>query len=169
MLHEAMINFLRWIVNQTRAFFCRAAAQFNPTLHAPAPPQSGSGWPRSTLSSSRFTAPLARCYYSLGLYPEWEARLQGLDLVTARDIEKSIRWDAQTYSMSGKGQTAVSAYLAARAAGTLPTDQELEARFAASAPNASPKGGTSNSSSKDRKTNNEPNRQQTKQNQNEKK
>jgi hypothetical protein len=29
MLHEAMINFLRWIVNQTRAFFCRAAAQFN--------------------------------------------------------------------------------------------------------------------------------------------
>jgi hypothetical protein len=39
MLHEAMINFWPWIVNQTRAFFCRAAAQFNQlTSH-------NAGWP----------------------------------------------------------------------------------------------------------------------------
>jgi hypothetical protein len=29
MLHEARINFRRRIVNQTRRFSCRAAAQFN--------------------------------------------------------------------------------------------------------------------------------------------
>jgi hypothetical protein len=34
-----MINFWPWIVNQTRAFFCRAAAQFNQlTSH-------NAGWP----------------------------------------------------------------------------------------------------------------------------
>ena len=32
MLHEARVNFRRWIVNQTRRFSCRAAAQFNPGL-----------------------------------------------------------------------------------------------------------------------------------------
>ena len=32
MLHGAIINFRRRIVNRTRGFSCRAAAQFNPGL-----------------------------------------------------------------------------------------------------------------------------------------
>jgi hypothetical protein len=32
MLHETRINFRRRIVNQTRRFSCRAAAQFNPGI-----------------------------------------------------------------------------------------------------------------------------------------
>jgi hypothetical protein len=100
------------------------------TLHAPAAPQSDDGGPRSTLPSSRFTAPLARCYYNLGLYAEWETKLRDSDLFTAREVEKSIRWDCATYSMAGRGFEVVTGYLAARAAGTVASDKELAVRFA---------------------------------------
>ena len=94
------------------------------TLHAP----------RSTLNQpppSRFSGPLARCYYQLGLYPEWEAKLRELGALTARDIEKSLRWDGVTYSLAGKGGEVVNSYLADRAAGTVMSDEAIEARFAA--------------------------------------
>jgi hypothetical protein len=48
----------------------------------------------------------AACYYSLGLYGQWEAGQAALGKVTARQIEKSIKWDG-LHNYGGRGFQAV--------------------------------------------------------------
>ena len=64
MLHAAIINFRRRIVNRTRGFSCRAAAQFNPGLEVLRRDYGGAvegegedlGWPSRSFSIHQFTA-----------------------------------------------------------------------------------------------------------------
>src|ERR1017187_7964145 len=64
MLHAAIINFRRRIVNRTRGFSCRAAAQFNPGLEVLRWDCGGAvegegedlGWPSRSFSIHQFTA-----------------------------------------------------------------------------------------------------------------
>lgn len=57
-------------------------------------------------------ARLARCYYELGLFEQWEGCQRRIGCVPARDIEKALRWDGQTFSLSGKGREMITASLA---------------------------------------------------------
>src|ERR1035438_7850479 len=64
MLHAAIINFRRRIVNRTRGFSCRAAAQFNPGLEVLRWDYGGAvegegeelGWPSRSFSIHQHTA-----------------------------------------------------------------------------------------------------------------
>jgi hypothetical protein len=53
----------------------------------------------------------ASCFYQMGLYNAWEASLKRLGERTARDIEKSLRWDDSIPGYSGHGFETVSKYL----------------------------------------------------------
>jgi len=52
----------------------------------------------------------ATCYYRLGLYEKWEAGQVLLGKRTARQIEKSLRWDG-VHDFEGKGYQVVTDYL----------------------------------------------------------
>jgi len=52
----------------------------------------------------------ATCYYRLGLYEKWEAGQILLGKTTARQIEKSLRWDG-VHDFEGKGYQVVTDYL----------------------------------------------------------
>jgi hypothetical protein len=54
---------------------------------------------------------LASSYYQLNLFSDWEKQLQQRGVVTAREIEKAIRWDGVTYSCAGMGNQMVQEYL----------------------------------------------------------
>ena len=136
--HRVHLFLARWYLAQLQSDSAALARQLPSVPSLRAGEGMGKGGSPSNISPqlstepTRFSAPLARCYYNLGLYPEWETKLRELDIFTAREIEKSLRWDTKTYSMSGKGLSAVTRYLVDRAAGTLPTDADLAALFAAS-------------------------------------
>lgn len=55
---------------------------------------------------------LATCYYQTGQYAAWEEGRKSAGDRTARDIEKSLRWDGVTDSYSGLGYEIVTAHLA---------------------------------------------------------
>jgi hypothetical protein len=50
-------------------------------------------------------------FYLAGLYSRWEYNLADLHIVSARDIERSLRWDGLTVDNSGLGYEAVRHYL----------------------------------------------------------
>ncbi len=56
---------------------------------------------------------VASSYYQLNLFSDWENQLQRQKIVTARGIEKSIRWDGVTYSCAGMGNQMISDYVKA--------------------------------------------------------
>jgi hypothetical protein len=53
----------------------------------------------------------ASSYYQLNLFANWETNLPQLDITPARDIEKAMRWDGITPSMSGMGYQLISSYV----------------------------------------------------------
>jgi hypothetical protein len=59
---------------------------------------------------------LASSYYQLNLFSDWEKQLQQRGVVTAREIEKAIRWDGVTYSCAGMGHQMISEYVKAHQA-----------------------------------------------------
>jgi len=54
---------------------------------------------------------LATGFYELNLFSDWETELHRQGIVTAREIEKAIRWDGVTYSCAGLGNKIVGDYL----------------------------------------------------------
>lgn len=60
---------------------------------------------------TRLALRLATCRYQLGQYAAWEEEQKAAHLVTARDVEKSLRWDGVTTSYSGLGNEIVTAHL----------------------------------------------------------
>jgi hypothetical protein len=56
---------------------------------------------------------LAGSYYQLNLFSDWEKQLQQRGLVTAREMEKAIRWDGVTFSCAGMGHQMISDYVKA--------------------------------------------------------
>jgi hypothetical protein len=64
------------------------------------------------------------CQYQLGLYEKWEQGQVLCGKTPARQIEKALRWDGNTYSYQGKGFEIVSAYLKSRAAGEVVGEDE---------------------------------------------
>jgi hypothetical protein len=56
----------------------------------------------------RLLARATTCQYQLGLYEKWEAGQVALGKRTARQIEKSQRWDEKMYSCSGNGYQIVT-------------------------------------------------------------
>jgi hypothetical protein len=64
--------------------------------------------------ASRTNSPvLATSYYQLNLFSDWEKQFQSRGIVTAREIEKAIRWDGVTYSCAGMGNQLISEYVRA--------------------------------------------------------
>jgi hypothetical protein len=63
------------------------------------------------------TAQLGTCYYELALYPQWERCQVTCGLTTARDIEKSLRWDMKPRpdGADETGYETVTTYLDTRA------------------------------------------------------
>ena len=59
-------------------------------------------------------ARLGTCYWALRMFSMWEQQERGNGLTTARDIEKSLRWDGFNV-FSGKGHETVKAYLSSKA------------------------------------------------------
>ena len=57
-------------------------------------------------------ARLATCCYQVGQYGPWEDYQKAAGLTTARDVEKSLRWDGVTDSYSGSGYEVVTAHQA---------------------------------------------------------
>lgn len=66
----------------------------------------------SSHATPRLLSRLGTCDYALGLYPQWEQCQQQAGLQTARQIEKSLRWDG--VSGDGEGYQVVTDYLAAQ-------------------------------------------------------
>jgi hypothetical protein len=56
---------------------------------------------------------LATSFHELDLYKEWENLLAKQDIVTAREVEKALRWDLVTYDCSRQGNKIVREYIAA--------------------------------------------------------
>jgi hypothetical protein len=56
---------------------------------------------------------LATSYYQLNRFSDWEKQLSKQGVVTAREIEKAIRWDGVTYSCAGMGNKLISDYVQA--------------------------------------------------------
>jgi len=63
-------------------------------------------------AQTRLSQCLATCHYQLGQYAAWEADQKAAHLTTAREVEKSLRWDGVTPSYSGLGYEIVTAHLA---------------------------------------------------------
>jgi hypothetical protein len=57
---------------------------------------------------------VATCFYELGLYGEWENEQQKLGVMSARHVERSLRWDGVTPAYSGRGYCTITKYLAQR-------------------------------------------------------
>ena len=55
----------------------------------------------------------ATCYFQAHQFTPWEAIQKHQGLTTAREIEKSLRWDQKTFACTGKGRQFVQAYVAA--------------------------------------------------------
>ncbi len=55
---------------------------------------------------------LATCYYQTSFYDLWEYLLHHQRLLSARDIEKSLRWNGRAYSNQGDGHDLVQKFLA---------------------------------------------------------
>jgi hypothetical protein len=56
---------------------------------------------------------LAASYYQLNRFSDWENQLQEQGVITAREIEKAIRWDGVTPSCAGTGNQIISDYVRA--------------------------------------------------------
>jgi hypothetical protein len=54
---------------------------------------------------------LATSYYQLNRFSDWEDWLQDQGVVTAREIEKALRWDGVTGYYAGLGNKMVSDYV----------------------------------------------------------
>jgi hypothetical protein len=54
---------------------------------------------------------LATSYYQLNLFADWEKQLQQRGIVTAREIERALRWNGVTYSCAGLSNQMVREYL----------------------------------------------------------
>jgi sugar lactone lactonase YvrE len=52
------------------------------------------------------------CFYEADMYSDWESCLSAQGVTSARQIEKSLRWDGVTPAYSGHGYETVTAYLA---------------------------------------------------------
>ena len=64
--------------------------------------------PQSSQSSAAAT-----CLFQSHQFTPWEAIQKHQGLTTAREIEKSLRWDQKTFACTGKGRQFVQAYVAA--------------------------------------------------------
>ncbi len=69
-------------------------------------PQLGSGRDRD-----EYLKNIGTCRYHLGFLATWEQLQEERGLVTARQIETSIKWDRLSYSNSGKGRINVLEYI----------------------------------------------------------
>jgi hypothetical protein len=69
-------------------------------------------WQLAETNQTKLPA-LATSCYELNLFGDWEKQLERQNMVTAREIEKAIRWDGETYSCSGKENQFVSNYVEA--------------------------------------------------------
>lgn len=63
-------------------------------------------------SRTRLFQRQAACYYQIGQYGAWEDLQKAAGQTSARDIEKSLRWDSVTDSYSGLGYEVVTTHLA---------------------------------------------------------
>jgi frataxin-like iron-binding protein CyaY len=99
-----------WANNSSRICSLLAAG-----LDAPAVAEMGaltllSGRRAQSSSPEASASPIGTMFYTLNLFPQWEAQQRARGLVPARDIEKALRWNGDP-SCSGKGAEFVTAYL----------------------------------------------------------
>jgi hypothetical protein len=89
-----------WWARESRPYY---AAVLKCTLKRLGDAPSGS-------DKQRLYARATTCYYHLGLYEKWEAGQTILGIHTAREVEKSIRWDGLR-DFEGKGYETITTYL----------------------------------------------------------
>jgi len=100
-LNEKRLTNSVWWATEGRRYYAPLSRWYTYALQKP------SVGPRS-----RLYARLATCEYQMGRYPSWEKWQQSAGLTTARQVEKSLRWDGVTDSYSGRGYEIVTTRIA---------------------------------------------------------
>ncbi len=100
-LEEKRLTNSVWWATESRRYYAPLLRWYAALARQPAPG-----------SRTRLYQHLATCCYQMGQYAAWEGFQQAAGQVTARQVEKSLRWDGVTDSYSGLGYEVVTAHLA---------------------------------------------------------
>ena len=97
-LNEKRLTNSAWYATEGRRYYAPLQRRYARSLQKSPP-----------ISQNRLGLNLATCAYQMGDYSLWEKWRLAAGLTTARQIEKSLRWDGVTNSYSGLGGQIISA------------------------------------------------------------